>query len=103
MPMVRWFAIVFTVLVAAGAGLFAGYTLWGSRAMQLGGIEQRLRATGAELTSIRQQKDDAEQRLQQVTKEQERLAQENEILRKQETTGQLLGGRGGELPSLPPK
>jgi len=38
-----------------------------------------------------------------VSKEQERLAQENELLRKQETTQRLLTGQGGELPERPPK
>jgi septation ring formation regulator EzrA len=101
--MLRWLAPILVGILAAGAGLFAGYTLWGSKAVQLEHVEQRLQSTGAELTSVREQKDDIEQRLQQVTKEQERLAQENEILRKQDTTQRLLGTPGAELPSLPPK
>ena len=37
----------------------------------------------------------------QVSKEQERLTQEDEILREQQGTDQILTGKGGELPALP--
>jgi uncharacterized protein HemX len=100
---VRWFAIAVAVLLAAGLGLLAGYTRWGTQVPQTERVEQRLQTTDSELLTLRQQKEELEQRLQQVNKEQERLAQENEILRQQRTTEQLLGGAGGELPARPPK
>jgi len=101
--MARWLITLLAVGLAAGAGLFGGYVLWGSRAVDASRAEQRLQDAGAELTNVRQQNADLDQRLQQVSKEQERLAQENEILRKHVTTDQLTTGHGGELPSLPPK
>jgi hypothetical protein len=52
---------------------------------------------------LREEKQELQQRLEQLSKEQERLAQENEILRKQQTTEQLLTGKGGELPAHPLK
>ncbi|MFI5364695.1 MAG: hypothetical protein ACHQ4J_03645 [Candidatus Binatia bacterium] len=99
----RWVAIITLALLAAAAGFFAGYARWGKQAAQVEQVEQRLEATHSEVTTLHDQKQDLEQRLLEVTKEQERLAQENEILRKQQTTEQLVTGKGGELPALPPK
>jgi TolA-binding protein len=99
----RGVAITLFILLAAAAGFFAGYARWGKEAAQVQQVEQRLETTHSEVTTLRDQKQDLEQRLQQVTKEQERLAQENEVLRKQQTTEQLVTGKGGELPALPPK
>ena len=99
----RGLAIAVAVLLAAGAGLLAGYSLWGRPVAPTGRVEPRVQAESSELTILRQQKEELEQRLQQVNKEQERLAQENEILRKEHTTEQLLSGQGGELPARPPK
>ena len=99
----RWAVTILAILLAAGAGLFFGYTRWGTQATRVEQVEQRLQATTAESSALRTEKHDLEQRLQQVTKEQERLAQENEILRKQRATEQIVGGPGGELPALPPK
>ena len=96
----RWIATIIVVLLAAAAGFFVGYA---RRDKQASEVEHRLEATHAEVTTLHDEKQELEQRLQEVTKEQERLAQENEILRKQQTTEQLLTGKGGELPALPPK
>lgn len=101
--MLRWIVTVVGIVIAAGAGLFIGYVRWGTQAPQLQRVEEHLEATKTEAAALRDQKQDLERRLDQVAKEQERLAQENEILRKQQTTEQLLTGRGGELPNLPPK
>jgi uncharacterized protein HemX len=96
----RWIATILACLLAAGAGLFIGYSHWGQQAAR---VEQRLTATSSELTNVREQKQQLEQRLEAISKEQERLAQENEILRKQRATESVLGGTGGELPAQPPK
>ncbi len=99
----RWVAITLFILLAAAAGFFAGYARWGKDAAHVQQVEQRLETTHSEVTTLHDQKQELEQRLQAVTKEQERLAQENEILRKQQTTEQVVTGKGGELPALPPK
>lgn len=99
----RWIVIIALILLAAAAGFLAGYARWGKEAAQVEQVEQRLEVTHSEVTTLDNQKQDLEQRLQEVTKEQQRLAQENEILRKQQTTEQLVTGKGGELPALPPK
>ena len=101
--MFRWVAVLVAFVAAAGLGLVAGYLRWGRPATQLEHVEQRLQTTNSELTAARGEKQQLEQRLEQVQKEQERLAHENEILHQQRTTEQLLGGQGGELPELPPK
>ncbi len=101
--MVRWIAIFCGVLLAAGLGLWVGYVRWGKQAAQVERVEQRLQTLTSEATSLRDQKQDLEQRLEQISKEQERLARENDILRQQRTTEQLVTGQGGELPALPPK
>jgi uncharacterized protein HemX len=87
------------VMIALAVGFYAGYVWWPREHMPA----VPAAATQTELESLQQQKRDLEQRLEQVTKEQERLAEENEILHKQRTTDQLLGGPGGALPELPPK
>lgn len=99
----RWLAIIAGILLAAAAGYLVGSSRSGRQSVQTQRVESRLEETKSELTSVREQKQDLEDRLQQVTKEQERLAQENEILRKQATTEQLLTGKGGELPAQPLK
>ena len=101
--MVRWVVIIFAVLLAAGAGLLTGYSRWGKQAARVEQVEQRLVTSGSELATVREQNQQLEQRLEQVNKEQERLAQENEILRKQRATESVLGGPAGELPAQPPK
>src|SRR5947207_434379 len=99
----RWVITAVVVLLAAGAGVLIGYLQWGRHATHIERVEQRLESTGTEAATLRSQNRELEQRLEQVTKEQERLAQENEILHKQVTTERLLGGAGGPLPELPPK
>lgn len=99
----RAVAIVLGILIAAGVGLMIGYARWGHPAAEVSRVEQQLQEASNEAAALREQRHDLEQRLEQVTKEQERLAQENEILRKQRTTEQILSGQGGELPTLPPK
>lgn len=99
----RWIATLLAISIAAGIGVFVGYTRWGTAAKRVEQVEQRLQTANAETSSLRAEKQELEQRLQQLTKEQERLAQENDILRKQRATEQVVGGAGGELPVLPPK
>ncbi len=99
----RWFATTLAVLAAAAAGFLAGYTRSGTRTDSGSPIEHRSATMDSELATLRAQKEDLEQRLEQVTKEQERLAQENEILHKQRATEQILGQSGAALPALPPK
>jgi cell division protein FtsB len=99
----RRIAILFAIVLSAAAGYVVGYLRSGKQAIQARHVEPRIEATSAELSSLHDQKQDLEQRVGELTKEQERLAQENEILRKQLATGQLLGRQSGELPALPPK
>jgi Na+-translocating ferredoxin:NAD+ oxidoreductase RnfG subunit len=101
--MLRGVAIIFGLALAVGAGLLAGYLRWGSPTVPAKQSEQGLQALQAELSEQRAHNHELEQRLEQIGKEQERLAQENEILRKEHTTEQLLGGGSGELPARPPK
>jgi uncharacterized protein HemX len=101
--MARWIAVMVAVAMAAGVGLLAGYIRWGTQAVQVQRVQQRLEATDAEAAALRDQKRQLEEKVEQVTKEQDRLAQENETLRKEYTTQQLLTGQGGELPARPPK
>ena len=101
--MLRWAAIIFALALAAGAGLLAGYIRWGTPAAPAKQSEQSLQMLQSELSDLRTHNQELEQRLEQISKEQERLAQENEILRKERATEQLLGGQGGELPARPPK
>jgi TolA-binding protein len=99
----RWVATIAGILLAAAAGYFVAYFRLHGQATVTQRVESRLEETKSELSSVRQDKQDLQQRLEQVTKEQERLAQENEILRKQQITEQLLTGKGGELPAQPLK
>jgi hypothetical protein len=99
----RWAITVVAVVLAVAAGILVGYVRWGTEGTHVERVEQHLESTKSEAATLRSANEQLEQRLQQVTKEQERLAQENEILRKQQTTERLLGGSGGELPELPPK
>jgi len=91
------------IVLAAGGGLLVGYLQWGKQVTQVEHVEQRLQSTTSELTNLRDQKQQLEQRVEQLSKEEQRLAQENEILRTQQTTERLQSGKGGELPALPPK
>ena len=99
----RWVAIIAGILLGAAAGYFVGSRGSGNRSSQTHQFESRLAETRSELTDLREQKQGLQERLNQVTKEQERLAQENEILRKREITDELLNGRAGELPAQPLK
>ena len=99
----RVIAIIAAVLLAAAAGYFAGTWRTPARSTQTQHVESRLAETKSELTSLREEKQELQQRLEQVGKEQERLVQENEALRKQQVTNQLLTGKGGELPAQPLK
>ncbi len=99
----RWILAIVAVLVAAGIGLVVGYVRWGTEAVHVQRLQQQLQVRDSEATTLREQKRELEQRVEQVTREQERLAQENESLRKEQTKEQLLTGQGGELPPRPPK
>ena len=98
----RWATVILAILVAAAAGYFVGHVR-SSAPPQVQRIESRLEAAQGDATTLRQEKQKLQERSDQVTKEQERLAQENEILRKQQVTDQILTGRGGELPAQPLK
>lgn len=99
----RWVAIIICVLLAGVAGYVLGHLRPSNQPTATQRVETRLEETKSEVSTLREQKQDLEERLEQVTKEQERLAHENEVLRKQQTTEQLLTGRGGELPAQPLK
>ncbi len=99
----RWILAIVAVLIAAGIGLVVGYVRWGTEAVHVERLQQQLQVRDSEATTLREQKRELEQRVEQVTREQERLAQENESLRKEQTKEQLLTGQGGELPPRPPK
>lgn len=99
----RWLVTIVGIILAAAAGYLVGHRRVGTQPAPAQRLETRLEETRSELTTLREQKQDLQQRLEQITKEQERLAHENEILRKQETTERLLSGQGGELPERPPK
>jgi TolA-binding protein len=101
--MTRWLLAFAAIVLGAAAGVIVGYWQWGTQTAHVERVEQRLAAVKSEAANEHAQAEQLEQRLQQVLKEQERLAQENEILRKQQTTERLLGGAPGELPALPPK
>jgi TolA-binding protein len=101
--MVRWIVTLAAIALAASLGFLAGFARWGTQAHQIGPLEQRLEALNSEATTLRNQKLDLEQRLEQTSKEQERLARENDLLHQQRTTESLITGRGGELPAQPPK
>jgi uncharacterized protein HemX len=101
--MIRWIATIIAVAAAAGAGFLAGYTHWAGEANRAEQLQRRVQLEDSETAALRTEKRDLEERLGQVAKEQERLAQENEALRKEQTKQQLLTGQGGDLPVLPPK
>jgi hypothetical protein len=102
--MLRWLGLLGAVLAAAGAGLVAGYLRWGRAPLTSPPPPARASAAAAEGAATQREKDALEQRLQQVLKEQERLARENELLRQQRNTEQLVGGGTAKpLPELPPK
>lgn len=101
--MARWIVAIIAVAVAAGAGFLAGYVHWGRQASQVEQLQRLMQSEDSEASALRTEKRQLEERIEQVAKEQERLARENEVLRKEETKQQLLGGPGGTLPVLPPK
>ena len=80
----------------------AGYVRWSAPRPFTESLEPQRSSSDAEVAALRAQNRELQTRLEQVTREQERLAQENEVLRKQQATEQLLG-TPGELPALPPK
>jgi Tfp pilus assembly protein PilO len=89
--MARAITIVFVALLAAVAGVGAGYWLWGRAAQQVPLLETRTQSLQHDLRDLQSHAQNLEQHLEQVTKEQERLAQENAILRQERTTKELLG------------
>jgi prefoldin subunit 5 len=101
--MVRWLVAIAAIVVGVAAGVLVGYWQWGAEAAHVERVEQRIDAVKSEAANANAHADQLEQHLQEVLKEQERLAQENEILRKQQTSQGILGGAKGELPTLPPK
>jgi uncharacterized protein HemX len=101
--MTRWLAVLGAIALAVILGMFAGYVRWGRQAEKVEAVEGRLQTLSSEAAMLRSQKQDLEQRLEQVGKEQERLAHENEVLQQQRTTDALVTGQGGELPVQPPK
>lgn len=106
--MSRWLAALLAVVFAAAAGVGGGYFLWGRRAERLRQAETRLRGVESEVATLQAAKRDLEGRVQQLTKEEERLAAENELLRRDQTTQQLQSEPAGPgtprpSPTLPPK
>ncbi len=101
--MLRWLGFLGAMVAAAGAGLVGGYLRWGRSPTTIQPPPGRVGAPALGDAAAQREKDALEQRLQQVLKEQERLARENELLRQQRVTQQLLGGTPGPLPDLPPK
>ncbi|HEX7408786.1 MAG TPA: hypothetical protein VF515_14190 [Candidatus Binatia bacterium] len=101
--MARWVVIIGAVAVAAAVGFLAGYVHWASQVTQLQQLQRRAQSSDSEEAALRSEKQQLEERIDQITKEQERLAQENETLRKERTKQQLLMGQEGELPARPPK
>lgn len=101
--MARWIVTAVVIILAAGAGYLVGRQRSMQPAASAPQSGQRLEETVAELTRAREENHELQTRLEQLTREQERLAQENEILRKQETTERLTAEPGGELPARPPK
>ena len=101
--MLRWVATVLGVALAAGIGLVAGYLRWGREVVEVERVERRAETAASEADLLRGQKDELQQRLDTVSREQERLAHENEILRRQRVTEEVLGTPRITLPELPPK
>jgi uncharacterized membrane-anchored protein YhcB (DUF1043 family) len=99
----RWVATLLGIILAGAVGYFVGHLAPAEKQEQTTQVETRLEDTMAELAKLRDDNRELQQRFDQVTKEQERLAQENEILRKQQTTERLTTEQGGELPARPPK
>ena len=101
--MTRWVVGIVAIAVAAGIGFFTGYLYWSSKSPQVPQLERRVQSEDSDASALRAEKRQLEERVEQITKEQERLAQENETLRREQTRQQLLTGQGGELPARPPK
>jgi uncharacterized protein HemX len=101
--MTRWVVGIVAVAVAVGTGFLAGYLYSSSKAPQVQQLERRVQSEDSEASALRADKRQLEERIDQITKEQERLAQENETLRREQTKQQILTGQGGELPARPPK
>ena len=101
--MARWIAVIVAVAIAAAVGLLAGYARWGTQAVQVQRVQQRLEATDAEATALRDEKRQLEDKLEQLTMQLERLEPENPTLLKEYSTHHLLTGQGAELPARPPK
>lgn len=99
----RWFIVALVVALALAAGFLGGYVRWGHSAREGQRAERELGASAAELSALRAKQHTLEQQLEEVDKEQQRLAQENEILRQQLTSERVGTGHGGQLPALPPK
>jgi uncharacterized protein HemX len=104
--MPRWLATFGGVAIGAVLSAATGYWLWGRDVARLPQIDLRLQTLQAEMTELRQAKLTLEQRVGQITKEQERLAQENDLLRTQCTSERLLSESTRDRdspPPLPPK
>ena len=99
----RWIVIVGAVAAAAAVGFLAGYLHWATQVNQVLQLRRQAQASDSEAAALRNEKQQLEERIDQITKEQERLAQQNETLRKERTTQQLLTGQEGDLPARPPK
>ncbi len=103
----RWLVALMAVAVAGAAGLAVGFWLWGQSAQRLPSVESRAESLQREVSVLEAKGQDLERRVEQITREQERLAQENALLRTQRTTEQLLSeqsaGQPTPLPTLPPK
>jgi uncharacterized protein HemX len=102
----RAIGIIVAVVFAAAAGIAAGFWLWGRSAQRVPTLEQRAHFLQSESSALQSRVEDFERRLDLVTKEQERLAQENTLLRQQLGSERLLGATpvpGAPTPTLPPK
>jgi enterochelin esterase-like enzyme len=99
----RWAAGIVALRLAAAAGYVVGHLCSGTPSSQTQRLESRPEETNVEVTILRTDRRGLRGRLEQVAKEQERLAQENEALRTQQVIDQILTGRGSELPERPLK
>jgi gas vesicle protein len=105
----RWITSFIGVAVGIIVGVVAALVLAPRLRMaaigETGSVGSRIQSLESELAALARTNHDLEQRLAQVGREQERLAQENALLRTQRTTELLLQGQTGrDTPATrPPK
>ena len=96
--MLRWFAITLAFVAAVGVGLLLGHARWGRPSTPVEQTIKRSALDASEAAPLRAENQQLRERVESLTKEQERLAQQNDILRQQQATQEVLGGSGHELP-----